>query len=177
MLVLYLPILSLILCSLFPLGFTKIVLSKLLFILGVQWPFLSMRRYLILMTYLSFFNPPTPFSFYFQKKAIKINACLWLKIQAISRHTKQEVKDPIILYSRVNHCYVLVSCFQTFLYLYTNKPLLFLLKDKWTGPARWQSGTCTCSTSVAWGLLVQNLGTGLHTAHRAMLWWHPTEKH
>ena len=34
----------------------------------------------------------------------------------------------------------------------------------------------TCSTLAAWGSLVQSLGTDLHAAPQAMLWWHPTQK-
>ena len=34
----------------------------------------------------------------------------------------------------------------------------------------------THSSSVAWGLQVQILGTDLHTAHQAMLWRHPMYK-
>ena len=33
-----------------------------------------------------------------------------------------------------------------------------------------------CSTSVAWGSLVQITDTDLHSAHQAMLWWRPTYK-
>ena len=32
----------------------------------------------------------------------------------------------------------------------------------------------TCSASAAWGSQVWILGADLHTAHQAMLWWHPT---
>lgn len=44
---------------------------------------------------------------------------------------KQKVKDPIILSSRANCCYILVSCFQIYFFLYTNIPPLFSFKDKW----------------------------------------------
>ena len=34
----------------------------------------------------------------------------------------------------------------------------------------------TCSACLAWSLQVQIPDVDLHTAHQAMLWWHPTYK-
>ena len=36
--------------------------------------------------------------------------------------------------------------------------------------------TFTCSTLVAWGAQIWILGVDLHSAHQAVLWWHPTYK-
>ena len=42
------------------------------------------------------------------------------------------------------------------------------------GPASGVVVKSACSTLAAWGSQVQILGADLHTAHLAMLWWHPT---
>ena len=43
----------------------------------------------------------------------------------------------------------------------------------------WPSGTgvgFVCSALAAWGSWIWIVGTDLHTAHHAMLWWQPTYK-
>lgn len=98
-------------------------------LLGDQWPFLSIQKYLVLMIYLAL--TPSAILLLWSEKSNENTYLLWLKLQVIAKCTKQKVKNLIIPCFRVNHFGVLVSCFHTFFYFYTNIPSLFLLKDKW----------------------------------------------
>ena len=50
---------------------------------------------------------------------------------------------------------------------------------RWVNAWGWPGGVVVnfvCPASAALGSQVQILGVDLHTAHQAMLWWHPTYK-
>ena len=70
---------------------------------------------------------------------------------------------------------------------FSGKPLNTLIQFLWNTTlvfkkschSGWPSGIVvkfSHSPLAAWGLQVQILGVDLHTAHQAMLWWHPTQK-
>ena len=56
----------------------------------------------------------------------------------------------------------------------TNPSLLFFFKNDLGGPASCVVVKFECSASAAWGSPIWILALDLHTAHQAMLWWHPT---
>ena len=54
--------------------------------------------------------------------------------------------------------------------------MLLSIKYTWGAGPHGRVVNFVRSASVSQGLLVQILGTDLHTTHQAMLWQHPTEK-